>query len=85
MGQRKGSMEGVERMMMDLSFFHGKKVFLTGHTGFKGAWMSRALVEAGAELTGYSLDAPTEPNLFAVADVESRMHSVIGDIRVLNI
>lgn len=81
MGQRKGSMEGVERMMMDLSFFHGKKVFLTGHTGFKGAWMSRALVEAGAELTGYSLDAPTEPNLFAVADVESRMHSVIGDIR----
>ncbi len=66
---------------MDLSFFREKKVFLTGHTGFKGSWMSRALIGAGAELTGYSLEAPTKPNLFALADVEGRMHSVIGDIR----
>lgn len=66
---------------MELSFFKGKRVFLTGHTGFKGSWMSRILVGAGAQLTGYSLTAPTEPNLFALAGVENRMSSVIGDIR----
>lgn len=66
---------------MNIQFFKGKHVFLTGHTGFKGAWMSRVLEQAGAILTGYSLHAPTEPNLFALADVESRMNSVIGDIR----
>ena len=66
---------------MELSFFKGKRVFLTGHTGFKGSWMSRILVGAGAQLTGYSLTAPTEPNLFALVGVENRMHSVIGDIR----
>lgn len=69
--------------MVDLSFFKGKKVLLTGHTGFKGTWMSRVLVEAGAELTGYSLEAPTEPNLFALAGVQEKMNSVIGDIRDL--
>ena len=67
--------------MVNLSFFKGKRVFLTGHTGFKGSWMSRVLVQAGAELTGFSLPAPTQPNLFSMADVESRMTSVIGDVR----
>ena len=51
--------------MTDLSFYRGKRVFLTGHTGFKGSWLSRVLVDAGAEVTGYSLSAPTEPNLFS--------------------
>lgn len=69
--------------MVDLSFYQGKKVLLTGHTGFKGSWMSRVLVNAGANLTGYSLEAPTNPNLFALADVEGKMNSVIGDIRDL--
>lgn len=69
---------------MDLSFFNGKRVFLTGHTGFKGSWMSRILVTNGAILTGYSLEAPTEPNLFSLADVEGKMTSVIGDIRDLD-
>jgi len=70
--------------MVDLKFFQGKRVFLTGHTGFKGSWMSRVLVQAGAELTGFSLEAPTKPNLFSLADVESKMNSVIGDVRDLN-
>lgn len=67
--------------MFDLSFYKGKRVFLTGHTGFKGAWMSRILVNAGAVLTGYSLVPPTNPNLFELADLEDKMTSVIGDVR----
>ena len=66
---------------MDLSFYKGKKVFVTGHTGFKGTWLCRMLVSAGAEVTGYSLAAPTNPNLFSLAGLEGRMTSVIGDIR----
>lgn len=70
--------------MMDLSFYKGKRVFLTGHTGFKGTWMSRMLVGAGAILTGYSLEAPTTPDLFSLAGLEGKMTSIIGDIRNLN-
>jgi len=66
---------------MNLSFYSGKKVFLTGHTGFKGTWLSRMLVNAGAIVTGYSLEAPTVPNLFSLAGLEDKMTSVIGDIR----
>ena len=69
---------------LDLNFFKGKKVFLTGHTGFKGSWMSRILVTAGAQLTGYSLEAPTTPSLFEMADLKDKMTSVIGDIRDLS-
>ena len=67
--------------MKNLDFYRGKRVFLTGHTGFKGTWMSRMLVGAGAELTGFSLNPPTSPNLFEMAGLEGRMHSVIGDVR----
>lgn len=67
--------------MLDLEFYRGKKVLVTGHTGFKGTWLCRMLVNAGAIVTGYSLEAPTNPNLFALADLEDKMHSVIGDIR----
>lgn len=67
----------------DLSFYKGKRVLLTGHTGFKGSWMSRVLVNAGAVLTGYSLEAPTDPNLFSMCEVEDKMNSVIGDVRDL--
>ena len=82
MEQRQGAVESVEGLMTgELAFFTGKRVFLTGHTGFKGAWMSRMLVNAGAVLTGYSLQPPTSPNLFSMAGLESRMTSVIGDIR----
>lgn len=68
---------------MGLSFYKGKRVLVTGHTGFKGAWMCRVLVDAGAILTGYSLEAPTQPNLFALAGVEDNMTSIIGDMRDL--
>ena len=71
-------------MTLNLEFFRGKSVLLTGHTGFKGSWMSRVLVGAGANLTGYSLPAPTTPNLFSLADVEQDMRSVLGDIRDLH-
>ncbi len=74
-------MEGVGVMSFDLRFYRGRRVFLTGHTGFKGSWMSRVLVRGGAVLTGYSLQPPTEPNLFSLAGVENSMTSVIGDVR----
>ena len=64
-----------------LEFYKGKKVLVTGHTGFKGSWLCRILVNAGAEVTGYSLTPPTEPNLFSICGVEDKINSVIGDIR----
>lgn len=67
--------------MDNLSFYNGKKVFVTGHTGFKGSWLCRILVNAGAIVTGYSLLPPTEPNLFDLAGLERKMTSIIGDIR----
>ena len=82
MGHRTSPLESVGRLM-DLSFYKGKRVLVTGHTGFKGAWMCRVLVDAGAILTGYSLEAPTQPNLFALAGVEDNMTSIIGDVRDL--
>lgn len=69
---------------MDFSFFKNKKVLITGHTGFKGTWMSKLLVNAGAKVTGYALDAPTSPSLFDMCGVAEKMKSVIGDIRDLN-
>lgn len=68
---------------MDLSFYRDKKVLVTGHTGFKGAWMCEALLMAGADLTGYALEPPTEPSLFRLLSLEHRMDSRIGDIRDL--
>ena len=67
--------------MIELDFFKGKKLFITGHTGFKGTWMSRILVGSGAIVTGYSQEPPTNPNSFSLADLEGKMTSVIGDIR----
>ena len=64
-------------------FYKGKKVLVTGHTGFKGTWLCRILVNAGAEVTGYSLNPPTDPALFHMAGLEGKMKSVIGDIRDL--
>lgn len=83
MGGGTSPLEGVGQQV-NLSFYKGKKVFVTGHTGFKGAWLCRILVGAGAVVTGYSLPAPTEPNLFALSGLEGRMRSVMGDIRDLS-
>lgn len=71
--------------MDDLSFYKGKRVFLTGHTGFKGMWLSLLLLEAGAEVTGFSLDAPTEGGQEALRHlgVLKEMRDVHGDVRDL--
>ena len=67
---------------MDTAFYKGKKVFITGHTGFKGAWMCMVLLLAGAEVTGYALPAE-EKSLFRLCGLDSKMNSVEGDIRDL--
>ncbi len=61
--------------------FHGRRVLLTGHTGFKGAWLSRWLLDLGAEVTGYALDPNTAPSLFVDLSLESSVNSQIGDVR----
>lgn len=66
---------------MDMDFYRGKRVLVTGHTGFKGTWLCKILVMAGAEVTGYSLTPPTDPNLFGISGIANHIHSVIGDIR----
>lgn len=65
---------------MDLGFFKGKRVLLTGHTGFKGAWMSQILSSAETELTGYSRCSEKEISLFKLSGVEKRMRSEKGDV-----
>lgn len=66
---------------IDTSFWRGRRVFLTGHTGFKGSWLSLWLQGMGAELCGFALAPPTTPSLFETAHVGRGMQSVIGDIR----
>ena len=66
---------------MDKIFWKGKKVFITGHTGFKGSWLSIWLASSGAKVTGYSLEPETNPSLFKSCAIEKKINSVIGDIR----
>jgi len=67
--------------MIDHEFWKGKRVFLTGHTGFKGGWLSLWLFSLGAEVRGYALNPPTSPSLFNEAKIDSIVDSQIGDIR----
>jgi CDP-glucose 4,6-dehydratase len=67
--------------MLNRSFWNGRRVFLTGHTGFKGSWLSLWLDALGAKVTGYALDPPTQPSLFEQAQVAGAVHSIFGDIR----
>lgn len=67
-----------------LSFYKGRKVLITGHTGFKGTWLTRVLLQAGANVTGYSLAPPTEPALFNLTNTGNDIHSIIGDVRDLD-
>ena len=73
-------MEKMEGLNM-LEFYKGKSVFITGHTGFKGSWLCKILTNAGAKVTGYSLNPPTKPSLFNEANIGSDIVSIIGDIR----
>lgn len=70
-------------MALDLSFYKGKRVLVTGHTGFKGTWMTRMLVNAGAIVTGYSRCSDKKPALFEMADVKNKIKHVKGDVRDL--
>lgn len=72
-------MEGMVRA--DPEFYAGKKVLVTGHTGFKGSWLCRILKLLGAEVYGYSLDPPTDPSLYDIAGIGGQVHSRIADIR----
>ena len=74
----------IQMNNFDLTFYKGKKVFVTGHTGFKGSWLCRMLLDLGAEVTGYSLEPPTEPSLFKLADLGSQICSITDDIRDLD-
>lgn len=66
------------------NFFKGKRIFITGHTGFKGSWMSMVLLRFGAEVMGYALKPPTEPSLFNILELKKYIHSKIADIRDLD-
>lgn len=67
--------------MLDLNFYKDKIVLVTGHTGFKGTWLCKILAIAGAKVVGYSLNPPTNPNLFELSKIENQIDSIIGDIR----
>lgn len=83
MGGRERFLENLGGLTLFEKFYQGKKVFLTGHTGFKGAWLCKLLVSAGALVTGYALEPPTL-SLFRLANIEKQItHSVYGDIRNL--
>ena len=62
-------------------FYKGRKVFVTGHTGFKGSWLCHLLLYLGAEVTGYATLPPTDPSIYELTGLSGRIHSVIGDVR----
>jgi CDP-glucose 4,6-dehydratase len=68
---------------MNLDFYRGKRVLITGHTGFKGSWLTKVLTMAGAEVYGFSLPSPTDPALYHLAGLDQLCHSTLGDIREL--
>jgi CDP-glucose 4,6-dehydratase len=68
-------------MVINTSFWNHKKVLITGHTGFKGSWLSLLLKQFGAEVFGYALDPPTSPSMYELANIDGVVHSVLGDVR----
>src|SRR5689334_2455340 len=80
MGHRESALEGLD---VKPEFWKNRRVLVTGHTGFKGSWLSLWLQRLGAQVIGYSLPPPTEPSLFEAAEVASGKTSRIADIRDL--
>jgi CDP-glucose 4,6-dehydratase len=78
LGQRSGALESLD---VNPAFWSARRVLVTGHTGFKGGWLSLWLQRWGAEVTGYALAPPTEPSLFETARVGEGIQSVLGDVR----
>lgn len=78
----KSGMQDVAKVL-DIKFYKGKKVLITGHTGFKGSWMCMLLTMAEADITGYALNPPTEPSLFDICHLSEQVHSIEGDVRDL--
>ncbi len=78
MADRTGA---VENLVTNPSFWRGRRVLVTGHTGFKGGWLALWLKKLGAEVSGYALPPPTTPSLFDLARVGSGIESTIGDLR----
>ena len=70
-----------EKIMIDLDFYKDKVVLVTGHTGFKGSWLCKILINLGAKVIGYALEPNTNPNLYEISQIEDKMISIIGDIR----
>lgn len=83
MAKRECAMARMVTGMKQLEFYCGKRVFITGHTGFKGSWLCAILVMAGAQVTGYALP-PVNPSLYELLDLGGKAHSVYGDIRDLD-
>lgn len=74
----------MESVVMTLNFWLGRRVFITGHTGFKGSWLSLWLNSLGAQVTGYALSPPTDPSLFVAAKIADGMDSIIDDVQNLS-
>jgi CDP-glucose 4,6-dehydratase len=80
-GDKNGS---LEELGVNLNFYKGKKVLVTGHSGFKGSWLCGILLKMGAEVVGYSLEPSTNPSLFSLCRLDQHVTSIIGDIRDLD-
>jgi len=78
-GERQSPLEAL--VTLDPSFWRGRRVLLTGHTGFKGSWLALWLLELGAKVTGFALAPETDPSLFAQLELEQRLEHHLGDIR----
>ena len=85
MGHRQSTLENLGMSgrpdgSVDRNFWRGRRVFITGHTGFKGSWLTLWLAELGAVVRGYALAPETDPNLFSILRLEDRIDHVVGDV-----
>lgn len=81
MGNPQSTLDGLGSVAKIKDFYKNKKVFITGHTGFKGTWLTRILLQFGTQITGYSLAPQTNPSLFELTGTDRNIDSIIGDVR----